>query len=277
MRLCALFIAFCLLLGGPAAAGTKSAPAKPAESDSQPVEITADQSFEWHQNKNLYIAKGNAKAVQGDLTVTADLLTAHKREKSKGAKASKKASGDIDKLTAEGNVVILKGASRITGNKAVSDLDAHSTILTGDNLKYENAGQVVTAKETLEYWEDKKIAVARGSATATKGGRKIMGDVLTAEFRDQPNGKDQLYKLTATGNVTVVTKNDVVRGNKGVYDAARDIAVVSGNVRLSREDGVTLSGDVGEADFKTNRSRLMNSGSGRVRALLPAKSGGTKP
>jgi lipopolysaccharide export system protein LptA len=278
MRHRAWFLTVCLLLGLPTIAEAKVATVKqetPAPPPQQ-IEITADESLEWYQDKNLYVARGNAKAERDDLTVTADLLTAHKRDKSKSAKPDKSGkksgdSGDIDKLTAEGNVVILKPKARITGDRAVDDIDKRIFVMTGDNLRYETDNQIVTARESLEYWEDKKIAVARGDAAAVKGDRHIKGDVLTAEFRDQPNGKDQLHKLTAAGNVTVLTKNDVVRGNKGVYDASRDIAIITGNVRITRPDGTELTGDVGEADFASNQSRLLNSGTGRVRALLPAK------
>ncbi|MFA5040315.1 MAG: hypothetical protein WC464_01600, partial [Bdellovibrionales bacterium] len=172
MRLGALIIALCILLGSLSVAEAKGASPKKAAPapKAEPVEITADESLEWHQVKNIYVAKGNAKAVSGDLTVTADLLTAHKRDtpKVKAKKTDNKAAGtgDIDKLTAEGNVVILKSGSRITGDLAVDDLDKKVVIVTGDNLRYENDKQVVTARESLEYWEDRKTAIARGKATA---------------------------------------------------------------------------------------------------------------
>ena len=134
----------------------------------------------------------------------------------------------------------------------------------------------MTAEDTLEYWDETKIAVARGHAIAIKGDRQVQGDVLTAEFRDQPNGSNQLYKMTAVGHVTVITKSDVTRGDKAVYDAARDIAIVTGHVRITRPDGTELTGDVGESDFAANQSRLLNEGSGRVRALLPPKSATAK-
>jgi len=71
--------------------------------------------------------------------------------------------------------------------------------------------------------------------------------------------------------VVVITKGDVVRGDRGVYDIARDIAIVTGNVQITRADGTQLSGRVGEVDFKSNQSRLMTEGRGRVHALLAAK------
>ncbi len=265
LRLLWVLTAALLLFSGSAfAAGEVTA--APASSDD--IEVTADKSLEWYEDQNIYVARGNAKAVRGDLSVTADLLTAHKREKPQ--EGEKGATGDIDRLTAEGNVVITKGQARIIADRAVNDMDRHVMIASGGNLRYENGGQVVTAKKSLEYWDRKKMAVARGNARAIKGDRRIFGDVLTAEFTSV-DGKDELSKLTAIGKVTVMTKSDVVRGDKGVYDAARDVAIITGNVSVTRADGMQLTGDVGEADFASNQSRLTNQGSGRVRALLPAK------
>jgi len=252
--------------------------------EAQQLEITADKSLEWYQEQNLYVARGNAKAVQGGLSVSADLLTAHKRVES--GKAQSKTdkgvgSSDIDRMTAEGNVVILNGSGKISGDRAVNDVDQNVVVVTGNDLRYESGDQIVTAKESMEYWQDKKLAVARGNAIAVKGENHIAGDILTAEFKAQPDGKDELNTITATGQVTVLTKNDTVRGDKGVYDAPRDTAVITGNVHIARGDGTELSGDVGEVNFTTNQSRVLNEGSGRVRALLPSKStpktGGKKP
>ena len=118
------------------------------------------------------------------------------------------------------------------------------------------------------------MAVARGNAVAVSGERHVEGDVLTAEFRTTPSGEQELWKMNATGHVTVITKGDVVRGNKAVYDVNRNVAILTGNVRITRNDGTQLTGDVAEVDFKTNQSRLMNQGHGRVRALLTSKTTG---
>jgi lipopolysaccharide export system protein LptA len=269
--------------------------------DSEPkqVEVTADQSLEWYQDKRLYVARGNAKAVRGALTITADILTAHEREKPQGAAKQpkpaandKSGAGDIDLMTAEGHVVIVDPRQRITGEHAVYDLGEHKMIVTGDNLRYETAKEVVTATDSLEYYEDAKLAVARGHAVADQPDRHVEGDVLTAEFRDAPNGQSQLTKMTAQGHVTVLTKNksakdsdakdgksgsgkskggDVSRGDHAVYDAGSNMAILTGSVRITRGDGTQLSGDVGEVDFNNDQSRLMSDGAGRVRALLPQK------
>lgn len=251
----------------------------------KPVDVTADKSLEWYQDQRIYVARGNAKAIRGDLVVEADILTAHERERPKSDKTTVKTApktatktadntdaGDIDKMTAEGHVRITNPKQQVTGDHAVYDLIGHYMVVTGNNLRYVTAKDIVTAKDSLEYWEDKKIAVARGNAEGIRDGRHVKGDVLTAEFRDTPSGEQELWKMTSEGHVTVVTKTDFTNGDRMVYDVARNIAVVSGHVHITRQDGTQLSGDVGEVDFANNQSRLLNEGHGRVHALLQSKS-----
>lgn len=49
-----------------------------------PIEIEAESGIEWRRNDKQYIARGNALAKRGDLTVRADTLTAHYRDKAAG-------------------------------------------------------------------------------------------------------------------------------------------------------------------------------------------------
>jgi lipopolysaccharide export system protein LptA len=252
------------------------------------MEVTADQSLEWYQDKRLYVARGNAKAVRGDLIVESDILTAHERDLPPPAppqadgkpapkvkqpkKADPNGTGDIDLMTADGNVRITTQKGHVFGDHAVYDLDKHVAFVKGNNLRYITPEETVTARDSLEYWEERKVAVARGNAVAVRGDRHVEGDVLTAQFRDEPNGKSQMQTLTADGHVTVITKGDVSRGDRAVYDVARDIAIITGHVKITRADGTELNGDVGEMDFATNRSRLLNEGKNtRVRVLLTSK------
>src|SRR5262245_2946290 len=46
-----------------------------------PITVTAEQGLEWQQNEKRFIARGNAKATQDDINVTADELTAYYRDK----------------------------------------------------------------------------------------------------------------------------------------------------------------------------------------------------
>jgi lipopolysaccharide export system protein LptA len=258
-----------LLLAGWLVFQALPAAAAPLDSPDSQIEVTADQSLEWYQDKQLYVARGNAKAVRGDVTITADLLTAHQRDQAKTATAtaSTQPGGNIDQLTADGKVRIVDPRQTITGEKLIYDLDQKLAVLTGGNLSYVTERETVTAKDALEYHEADSMAVARGQAVAIQKDRRVEADVLTAKFAPGANGAQELRQITAEGNVTIITPTDIAKGDRAVYDVARDGAVLTGHVRVTRSD-TQLSGDVAEVDFKSGQSRLLNEGKGRVRALL---------
>lgn len=245
--------------------------------DGGPIEVTAEESLEWYQDQQLYVARGKAKAVRGTMVIEADLLTAHQRDKAASDGAGNKAdpsqfSGDIDRLTAEGNVRITDPRQQIFGEKAIYDLERRIAVLTGQNLKYQTAKETVTARDSLEYHEAEGLAVARGDAVAVQNKRRVEADVLTASFAANASGEQDLRQIIAEGGVTIITGSDIAKGDRAVYDLAKDIAVLSGNVQINR-GGTQLTGDKAEVEFKTGQSRLLNDGKGRVRALLSPSGG----
>lgn len=247
-----------------------------------PVDISAGESLEWYQDQKLYVARGAARAVRGTLSVEADLLTAQQKAgaNSQEKKTSGGVGGDLSLLTAEGQVRIKDTGQEIFGDKAVYDLERRLLRVTGSNLKYLSGKDVVTAKESLEYHEDKAVAYAKGRAVAEHESSRIEADLLAAQFVKTPAGQTEMSQMTARGGVIIVTKDGgVSRGDRAVYDVKRDVATLMDNVRITRGQ-TQLAGDRAEVNFATGQSRLLTSGSGRVRALLPGsgeKSGGGKP
>jgi lipopolysaccharide export system protein LptA len=228
-----------------------------------PVEITADESLEWNETEQVYIARGNAMATRQDFTVTADKLSAFQKKTTTGGT-------EVYKLVAEGNVKIVTTKQQVYGDRAVYDVDARAAVVTGRGLKFVSGNTIVTARDRLEYSEIRQMAVARGRAIAIQGTRRVEGDVLTAAFRKQPNGELELQQMTAEGNVVVVTPSDVARGQRAIYDMQRNVAVMTGGVQVTRGQS-QLEGAVAEVDFASGLSRIMNDGTaknGRVRALL---------
>lgn len=255
--------------------------AAPSVGHEGPIDISAEESLEWYQDQGLYVARGDARAVRGDTVIEAERLTARQKQKDAAQKDKKEnrsnkesgAMGDIDLLVAEGKVKIRDPKQQVFGEKAVYDLVRKTVKITGGNLRYLTEKDVVTARDSLEYYEDRKIAVARGHAVAEHQESRIEADVLTAHFVPAASGPMEMEKITAKGNVIIVTKDGgVSRGDRGVYDAKKDKAFLMDNVRLTRGE-TQLAGDRAEVDFTTGQSKLLNDGTGRVRALLPSSSG----
>ena len=71
-------------------------------------------------------------------------------------------------------------AQTVVGDRAVYDVDQGIGVVTGKGLKLTTATDVVTARDSLEWYDQKQIAVARGDAVAIRNGKTIKADILTA-------------------------------------------------------------------------------------------------
>jgi lipopolysaccharide export system protein LptA len=296
-----LALAAGLALAAPAA--PVFAQAMNAAGSGQPVEILATDGIEWHRETQRYIARGSASARQGESTVYGDVLTAYYRSQPDGGT-------DIFRYEAQGHVRIVTPTQTAVGDKGVYDVDTGVVVLTGQGLKFTTPTDTITARDSLEYWDQKRIAVARGNAVAVSSERRMTGDVLTAHFienkaspaparpprpgaKPQANGRSQpaatpvaatkdtdgmrLQRIEGFGNVHVSTATDIVRADRGVYNADTSIAMMSNNVRITRGQN-QLDGDFAEVNLATGISRLLTRSDGtapapRVRALfVPDKS-----
>ncbi|ARJ66921.1 hypothetical protein WV31_15180 [Magnetospirillum sp. ME-1] len=264
-----------------------------SKSGDQQIQVYADNGIEWHSEELRVIARGNAHAIRGNMTVDADVLTAHYRKGPKG--------DEIWRLDADGNVVIRSPNDTATGHKAIYDLDKSIFVLKGAPAKLVTPTDTFTATDSLEYWELKKMAVLRGDAVATQQGEKTLkGDVLTAHFKDksatapkagakpaqpgQSSGGDgnglELQRADAYGHVVIQSKTETVTGERGDYDAETGIATVTGSVKISREGGNQLEGGWAHVNLNTGVSKLFPTAAGaaesgqRVQGLfIPQKKG----
>ena len=156
-----------------------------SSADNRPIDITADSGIEWQQQAQVYIARGNAVAARGTSEVHADTLTAHYRpSKTKSAEGG----NEVYRLDADGHVVLKGPTQTVVGDQAVYDLDQQIGIVTGKGLKLTTPTDVVTARDSFEWYDAKQIAVARGDAIATRDDKHIRADVLTAHMtKVKPN------------------------------------------------------------------------------------------
>jgi lipopolysaccharide export system protein LptA len=281
----------------------------------QPVEIFADQGIEWHQDASAYVARGNARAIRGDTTVYGETLIAYYRKApaadgngaAAGANASSAGSGtQIYRVDADGNVRIVSANGTAYGDHAVYDVDKAILVMTGKNLRLVTERETITARDTLEYWQNDNMAVARGKALAVSDQKKIAADLLTAYFLKQdenasapsngaepssattranrtkgnppsgtnasdaksaPGADGNLDRMYAYGNVTVTTPEEVAIGDRGVYNARTGVAVLTGSVKITRDQN-QLNGEAAEVNLNTNVSRILAG---------PAESSGSRP
>ena len=235
-----------------------------------PLEITADESLEWMRNELMFVAKKNALAKQGDVSVAGDTLTANYRE---GAGSGM----EIWRVTADGSVVVHSKDSDAHGDRATYNLDEGLAVMTGKALKMVSVDQIVTARESFEYWVTDGKLVAVGKARAERKNEKgettiLEADKITATMKDNAKGQRVLHTLEATGNVVITSATEVLTGAYAIYKAETNKADLTGGVTLKRGLNV-LEGEKAEVDLTTNTSRMFGgvtspSGPGRVRGVF---------
>ena len=112
-----------------------------------PLEISATNGVEWQQEKKVFVARGNAKAVRGTLTLRARELAALYREQPGG-------NTEVYLLQASGDVRLTSPGQTVTGQKGIYDVDnAILTISGGKQVKFKTATDEITATKQLEYWD----------------------------------------------------------------------------------------------------------------------------
>jgi lipopolysaccharide export system protein LptA len=231
-----------------------------------PVAVEADQGIEWQQEKQLYIARGNAKAVRGDVTVYGQVLMAYYRKTPSGG-------SDIWRLEADDKVKITSPTATALGDRAIYDVDNAIFVLTGKALDLTLPKTDIKARDSLEYWQQKQYAVARGDAVATREDKTVRADILTAHLKPDQKGELQISSIEAFRNVVIATQSAVARALYGDYNLDSGIAVLKGSVKITRGED-QLDGECAEVNMNTGISRLFACAKeDRVRGLIAPKQG----
>ncbi|MBP0492535.1 hypothetical protein J5Y10_07070 [Roseomonas sp. SG15] len=287
-----------------------------------PVEVTAIDGIEWRQNEQVVVARGSAKAVRDGVTVDAARLIARYRPRGGAAAQAAQAAqgsggesplsgGEIWRLEAEGDVRISTETDKAQGDRAVYDMDQAVMVLTGRDLRLTTPNDTITSRDTLEYWSQRRMAVARGAAkVVTSDNRQITGDTLVAYFlenapavqpvaarppaaapaagavrvpgggaapapgtaRRVPGEGSKLDRVEIFGNVEIRTETEVVRGDRAVYSPVTGMARVLGSVRITRGQN-QLQGQEAIVNLRSGISRLVSAPGQRVQGLVLPNSG----
>ena len=266
-----------------------------------PVDITANDGIEWRQVEQVVVARGNARAARDGTTVDAARLLA--RYRPQGGQAAPAQRGEtplnggneIWRMEAEGNVKIFTATDTATGDRAVYDMDQAVLVLTGRALSLVTPQQTITSRDSLEYWSQRRMAVARGNAVVvTQDGRRISADTLVAYMLDDPApgaapatpatrvnqprpgtegaaapppGQGRIDRVELFGNVEIRTETEVVRGERGVYSAGTGQARLLGDVRITRGEN-QVNGREALVNLNTGISRIVSAPGERVRGLI---------
>ena len=277
-----------------------------------PVTVTALGGIDWDQGAQTITAYDQARAVRGLVTVDADRLIAFYRKKKippgappaattsappaatpAAATPDDTGNNEIYRLKAIGHVHIYTATDQAWGDQALYDIDQSVLVLTGHALRLTTPTDVVTARDSMEYWPQIHRSVARGDAIlTTSDGRRIQADILVGySVPDHPapgqaparpvqtvaatnapppdplTSSGKLKKAEGYGDVVVRTPTETVRGERGVYLTDTGIARIVGNVRITRGQN-QLNGQAAIVNMHTGLANLTEDPGDRVQGLI---------
>ena len=182
---------------------------------------------------------------------------------------------EIWRMEAEGDVRISTATDTARGDRAVYDIDQAVLVLTGRAISYATPRQIIVARDSLEYWTQRRMAVGRGAATViTDDGRRIAADTLVAYMLEDPpaNAAPAATRppasptptpptLTPSGARAPVASAPVRPGTLGTAAAAPgqgrvDRVELFGNVEI-RTETETVRGDRGVYSAVTGMARVL--------------------
>jgi lipopolysaccharide export system protein LptA len=237
-----------------------------------PIQIDAKEGIEWLSKEQLYIARGSASARKGSFHIKSDVIKAHYRK-------TENNDAEIYRLEAIRKVIIENSERTAYGDYGIYNLDTRVAVLEGKNLQLKTALETIKATKSLEYWDKKKLAIARGNAIAIRGQKTVKANIITIRFAKNANDSLSAQRMDAIGNVKISTPNEVAVGDEAIYYVEKELVRLSGNVKITRGRS-QLNGSIAEVNLKTGKSRLLSNaqldGNTKVQGLFSHNSKQTK-
>ncbi len=90
----------------------------------------------------------------------------------------------------------------------------------------------IDAEQGIEWQRNARIVIARGNATARRGDTKVRADVLTARYRERPDGSIEVWRVDADGDVRLSSPQQNAFGEKATYNVDTGKMSLSGGKQL---------------------------------------------
>lgn len=146
-----------------------------------------------------------------------------------------------------GSIFPLGAAALLASCIAVSGALAQGAILPGGASR----APVNIDADKLDYFDKEQKLVYTGSVVATQGESTLKSAVLTIFLSGSPTQQSeagagqggQVKRMEATGSVTIISRDQVGQGDRGIYDKDENKVYLYGNVSLSQGPNVIKGRD----------------------------------
>ena len=168
--------------------------------------MTADKETQVYQRENKTVSLGNAHIIRDQNDLQADKIVGW---------FSKNNKKDLEQAAAYGNVVIQTAKENIKG---------------GEGYYYADEGKIEIYAETRDTKNPRKSVMIKQDDN-TLHAKQVT--VYTSK-----DGKNELQKVVAVGEVVVKTQEETITGNKGIYEPQKNkVEVFAANVPVEIVQG----------------------------------------
>lgn len=146
----------------------------------------------------------------------------------------------------------------------------------------EGGGPVSYSADNLEYFDGERRLVLTGDVDIVQNDARLRADRITLFFsastgaqqgNQQGLGSGDIERMIAEGEVYYVRPSQSARGNRAVYEIARDSVTFSGNVVVASDENV-IRGETLVLQIGTRRTTIRPTPGQRVRGVfVPSQSG----
>lgn len=128
-----------------------------------------------------------------------------------------------------------------------------------------------------EYDQNTGVSTLIGNVEIVQGQMTLTADKLEIHQNTDTSGatdSTDVQEVRAFGNVKVISPEETAQGDTGVYSLAQETVILTGNVKLTRDENV-LTGQQLVVQLDTGISRIQaaeGAGGGRVQGVLRPRS-----
>ena len=141
--------------------------------NNKPIHIVSDR-FDVHSDNRIAIFSGNVVVTQEDTVINSDKFCLHYKKKGSKTKENNPANntgianaGDLEKIEAEGNVVIRQKGKVVTGTYAVFYNEEQKVVVTGNPVMKERDNVIEGDKIIFFLKENRGIVESSSSKRVT--------------------------------------------------------------------------------------------------------------
>ena len=219
--------------------------------------IEADTSIEYFEDKQVYIASGNARAFKGNLILRAQNITAFMEKKNTNNK--------IKKIIAKGNVYINKDEQIAKSDIADYDFNNKVVILRGKYQSFKNSKIKIESTKFIKFDDFRKKAYSEGDVKLyLQNSIKVFSNQLNANFKKNDNS---IINATASGQVKITTKLETIHCDSAKFENVTGIIFITGNVKIKKGNSIITS-EKGLVNLKTGKSKIFSTKSKRVKGVF---------